>query len=96
MEPVTLMARTELQQLLMERALAMAEELERAGAAAPDGKVLDILEGLAVDRGRDLTRSALEGALQREVEDFEKKFQAAATAAVVRDAATRAKRRVKS
>lgn len=96
MEPVTLTARTELQQLLMERALAMAEELERAGAAAPDGKVLDVLEGLAVDRGRDFTRSALEGALQREVEDFEKKFQAAATAAVVRDAATRARRRAKS
>lgn len=96
MEPVTLTARTELQQLLMERALAMAEELERAGAAAPDGKVLDVLEGLAVDRGRDFTRSALEGALQREVEGFEKKFQAAATAAVVRDAATRARRRAKS
>ena len=96
MEPVMLTARTELQQLLMERALAMAEELERAGAAAPDGKVLDVLEGLAVDRGRDFTRSALEGALQREVEDFEKKFQAAATAAVVRDAATRARRRAKS
>lgn len=96
MDPVTMTARTELQHLMMEKALAMAEELERAGAAAPDGKVLDILEGLAVDRGRDFTRSALEGALQREVADFEKKFQAAATAAVVRDAATRARPRAKS
>ena len=67
-ERTTLVAETALQRLMMEKALAMAQELERAGAAAPDGKVLDILEGIAVDRGRDFTRSALEGALQREVE----------------------------
>ncbi len=55
-ERTTLYAETALQRLMMEKALAMAQELERAGAAAPDGKVLDILEGLAVDRGRDFTR----------------------------------------
>ena len=96
MEPVTMTARTELQQLLMERALAMAEELERAGAAAADGKVLDVLEGLAVDRGRDFTRSALEGALQREVEGFEKKLRQAEIADVAKSAATRARRRAES
>jgi hypothetical protein len=96
MEPVTLTARTELQQLLMERALAMAEELERAGAAAPDGKVLDVLEGLAVDRGRDFTRSALEGALQREVEGFEKKLRQAEIADVAKSVATRVRRRAES
>lgn len=95
-ERTTLVAKTALQRLMMEKALAMAEELERAGAAAADGKVLDVLEGLAVDRGRDFTRSALEGALQREVDDFEKKFQAAVSAAVVKDAATRGRRRAKS
>ena len=95
-ERTTLVAKTALQRLLMERALAMAEELERAGDAAPDGKVLDTLESLAVDRGREFTRSALEGALQRQVEDFEKKFHRAVVADVVNSAATKVSRRVKS
>lgn len=95
-ERTTLVAQTSLQRLMMEQALAMAQELERAGKAAPDGKVLDVLEGLAVERGREFTRSALAGALQREVEDFEKKFHEAVAADVVKSAATRASRRVKS
>ncbi len=95
-ERTTLYAETALQRLMMEKALAMAQELERAGAAAPDGKVLDILEGLAVDRGRDFTRSALEGALQRQVEDFEKKLRQAAIADVVKSAGTKEKRCARS
>jgi hypothetical protein len=95
-ERTTLVAETPLQRLMMEKALAMAQELERAGAAAPDGKVLDILEGLAVDRGRELTRSALEGALQRQVEDFEKKLRQAADADAAKSVATRGRRLAKS
>lgn len=94
-ERTTLVAETPLQRLMMEKALAMAQELERAGAAAPDGKVLDILEGIAMDRGRDFTRSALEGALQRQVEGFEKKLRQAAVADVVNSAATKGRRRAK-
>ena len=95
-ERSTLVARTALQRLMMEQALALAQELERAGDAAPDGKVLDVLETLAVDRGREFARSALEGALQRQVEDFEKKFHEAVAADVVKSAATKASRRAKS
>jgi hypothetical protein len=54
------------------------------------------LETLAVDRGREFTRSALEGALQRQVEDFEKKFHQAAVADVAKSAATKASRRGRS
>jgi hypothetical protein len=96
MEAVTMTARTPLQQLMMEKALAMAEELERSGAAAADGRVLDELEALAVERGREFTRSALEGALQRQVEEVEKKLRLAACADAGRGVGTRGRRRVRS
>jgi hypothetical protein len=96
MEPVTMTARTPLQQLMMEKALAMAEELERAGAAAADGHVLDELEMLAVARGRDFTRGALEGALQRQVDEVEKKLRRAAFVDAVKEGVTKGRRRVKS
>ena len=96
MEPVTMTARTPLQQLMMEKALAMAEELERAGAAAADGHVLEELEMLAVARGRDFTRGALEAALQRQVDEVEKKLRVAASVDAVKGGVTKGHRRAKS
>jgi hypothetical protein len=95
-ERTTLVAETPFQRLMMERALAMAQELERAGAAAPDGHVLEELETLAVARGRDFTRGALEGALQRQVEEVEKKLRLAASADAVKGVVTKGRRRAKS
>jgi hypothetical protein len=92
MDPVTMIARTPLQRLLMEKALAMAEELERVGDAAADGQVLSELESLAVERGRDFTRQSLEGALQRQVNDVEKKLRQHAIAPAVAAAETKASR----
>lgn len=96
MEPVSMTARTPLQRLLMEKALAMAEELERVGDAAPDGKVLAQLECLAVERGREFTRQSLEGALQRQVDDVEKKLRRAASVLAAGDADTKGPRRGRS
>ena len=96
MEPVTMTARTPLQQLMMEKALAMAEELELAGAAASDGHVLEELEILAVARGRDFTRGALEDALQRQVDEVEKKLRLAASADAVKGGITKERRRGRS
>jgi hypothetical protein len=96
MEPVTMTARTPLQQLLMEKGLAMAEELECAGAAAPDGGVLDELEALAMTRGREFTRDALEGALQRQVDEVEKKLRLAASVDAVKGGGTKGRRRGRS
>jgi hypothetical protein len=96
MPPATLVAETPLQRLLMERALAMAKELERVGDAAPDGQVLDELETLAMARGRDFTRGALEGALQRQVDELEKKLRDAATADAAKDGVTKGHRRARS
>ena len=95
-ERTTLVAETPLQRLMMERALAMAQELERAGAAAADGRVLDELETLAVARGRDFTRGALEGALQSQVDELEKKLRLAASADAAKGGVTKGRRRAKS
>ena len=95
-ERTTLVAETPFQRLMMEKALAMAQELERAGAAAPDGHVLEELEMLAVARGRDFTRGALEGALQRQVEEVEKKLRHAASVDVGKGGVTKGPRRARS
>ena len=69
----TFTARTELEAVLLERALVMARELEAASDGAPDGRVLAVAEATAVRSGRDLTRAALEAALRRQAEAAEKK-----------------------
>ena len=96
MPPETLVAETPLQRLLMERALAMAKELERAGDAAPDGRVLDELETLALAQGREFTRGALESALQRQVDALEKKLRSAANADAGNSGTTKGPRRARS
>lgn len=69
----TFTARTELEAVLVEQALAMARELEAVSDAAPDGQVLAIAEEAAVRSGRKLTLAALEAALRRQAEAAEKK-----------------------
>ena len=69
----TVEVRSELESILIERAIAMARELERVSDAAPDGLVLAIAEVAAVRAGRELTRVALEAALQRQVAPAEQK-----------------------
>jgi hypothetical protein len=95
-ERTTLVAETAFQRLMMEQALTIARELEQAGDAAPDGRVLDQLETLAVARGRDFTRGVLEGALQRQVEVLEKKLRHAAAVDAANCGTTKGRRRVKS
>ena len=93
MPSATLVAETPLQRLLMERALAMAKELERVGDAAPDGRILDELEASAVAQGREFTRGALEGALQRQVDALEKKLRSAADVDAAKHGTTKGPRR---
>jgi len=96
MPPETLVAETPLQRLMMERALAMAKELEGACDAAADGRVLEELETLALSRGREFTRGALEGALQRQVDALEKKLRSAAAADAANNGTTKVPRRARS
>ena len=84
--------RTELESILVEQALAMARELEAVTDAAPDGAVLAVGEMAAVRLGRELTRVALEAALQRQAGVAEKKGRPAAPAPAAGGAASRARR----
>lgn len=69
----TVAIRTELESILVEQALAMARELEAVTDAAADGQVLAVGEEAALRLGRELTRVALETALQRQAGTAEKK-----------------------
>jgi hypothetical protein len=76
----TFRAQTPLQALILEQALLLARQLEQAADAAPDGQVLARVEALAVPAGRELTRRAVEAALQAQAEAAEKRGRPAAAA----------------
>jgi hypothetical protein len=88
----TFTARTEVESILLEQALAMARELEAVTDAAPDGHVLAVGETAAVRLGRELTRRALEAALQRQAEAAEKKGRPGGPAPAAAAARSRARR----
>jgi hypothetical protein len=88
----TIEVRTELESILVEQALLMARELEAVTDAAPDGAVLAVGEMAAVRLGRELTRVALEAALQRQAGPAEKKGPPAAPAPAAAAAASRTRR----
>ena len=92
----TVTVRTELESILVEQALAMARELEALTDAAPDGHVLAVGELAAVRLGRELTRVALESALQRQAQAAEKKAppRERASAAAVARSRTRCPKRL--
>jgi hypothetical protein len=71
--------RTPLEALLVEQALLTARELQ----SAADGRVLAVAELVAVRAGRELTRKALEAALQAQASGAEKRGRPAAPAAAV-------------
>jgi hypothetical protein len=74
--PRTFQADTPLQALILGQALAMARQLERTSADAPDGKVLAAVEAAA----RELARTAVEVALQAQAAAAEKGGHPAAPA----------------
>jgi protein-disulfide isomerase-like protein with CxxC motif len=74
----TVEVHTPLEAVLVEQALLMARELQRATDAAPDGCVLQRAETVALATGREFTRRALETALQNQAHDAEKKMRRAA------------------
>ena len=76
----TFRADTPLQALILEQALLLAQQLERTAAEAPDGQVLARVEAAAVPAGRELTRKAVEAALQAQAEQAEKKGRPAGAA----------------
>ena len=80
MTPRTFQADTPLEALIVEQALLLARQLQRTADDAPDGRVLARVEAAAVPAGRELTRKAVEAALQAQAEAAEKKGHPAASA----------------
>jgi hypothetical protein len=80
MMPRTFRARTPLEALLMEQARLLARQLQQAADDAPDGHVLARVEAAAVPAGRELTRQAVEAALQGQAAAAEKKGRRPAAA----------------
>jgi hypothetical protein len=52
---------------------ALVMELNDLALAAPDGVVIDQLEDLAIERGRETLRASLQQAVQKRIDDAEKK-----------------------
>ena len=73
---------TPLQRLIVERALALAKELEATADSAPHGQVIDRCESLLLGNGREFLRRALEDTLQAQVDALEKKGRPAGPAPV--------------
>lgn len=73
MKPLELRITDPVEALVVEHALALARQLKQTCRGAPDGQVLARAERLAVDRGRQLTRAALEAVLNEQAAAVEKK-----------------------
>lgn len=73
MAHATVVAETPFQHLILEQALAYAQQMERTADGAADGTVLDLCESLTLTKGRDLLRSILSSAVQQQAEQVEKK-----------------------
>jgi hypothetical protein len=73
MSPRTFEARTPLEALLVEHALAIARQLQQTADGAPDGQVLARVEAAALPAGREFTRRAIAAALQAQAGAAEKK-----------------------
>jgi hypothetical protein len=72
MPTLTIEYTTEAERLQYERLIAYAQELNRLGATAAPGTVLDTCELFALDQGRKLLRDNLAAAVQARA-DAEKK-----------------------
>ncbi len=93
MNAATLDAMTPLQRPIVERALALAQELEVTADSAPAGQIIDRCESLLLGNGREVLRRAPEDTLRARVDALEEKGRPAGSAPVARPAATRGGRR---
>jgi hypothetical protein len=70
---ITITVTSAAEETLVERALAMARDLNDLAGAAPAGQVLDCCEEAAVAKGREFTLHALEQAVAQRIEVAQKK-----------------------
>jgi hypothetical protein len=79
----TFQTQTPLEALVVEQALLLARQLQKTADDAPDGKVLAQVEACALPAVRELARKAVEGALQAQAKQAEKKGPPTAPVPVV-------------
>jgi len=63
------------ERLVAEQAIMNLRSLNQAAREAPQGKVLSVLETLAIEQGRELTRRTLEESINQQREEVEKKLR---------------------
>ena len=78
--------------LVVEQALALVRELKLTCQSAPHGHVLAHAELVALERGRELTRQALEAVLNQQAQAAEKKGRRGEPAPATAPATTRDRR----
>lgn len=64
---------TDFQRLIVERALALAREVESTAGSAPNGQILDCLESLLLIQGRTFLTDTLEAIIQQTANEAVKK-----------------------
>ena len=92
MAHATIVAETPLQLLILEQALAYAQQMEKTADTAADGRVLDLCETLTLTQGRDFLRNVLSAAVQQQAEQVEKKGRRPGRVNADTPAATKANR----
>jgi hypothetical protein len=76
------------QELLIRNYHALVMELNDLALTAPDAVVIDQLEDLAIQRGRETLRASLQQAVQKRIEDVEKKGRPSVSAPVAKSVRT--------
>jgi hypothetical protein len=79
------------QEELMRNYHALVMELNDLALTAPDDAVIDQLEERAIQRGRETLRASLQQAVQKRIDDAEKKGRRSDNAPVARNARTEAR-----
>ena len=69
---------------------ALVQEMSDLALAAPNGRVIDVLEQVAVEKGRDTLRATLQQAVQQRIDAAEKKGRRSASVPAVRNGKTEA------
>lgn len=70
---------------------ALVMELNDLALTAPDGVVIDQLEDLAIQRGRETLRASLQQAVQKRIDDAEKKGRRSGSVPAATNARTEAR-----
>lgn len=90
---ITLEIESDAQEALVRSYHALLLEMSELSLKAPAGRVIDELENVAVEKGRDVLRATLEQAVQERIDDAEKKGLPCGTVHAARSARIAARRR---